>query len=66
MVRFRIWLYDKGCAVIMWLHRGLRGASRWLFTLTLPPHKTNLLYKKWYIKRQELMIYKCSEKDGAR
>ena len=54
MVTVRIFMLNIGCRCILALHRAIRSFSRWLFRMTLPPNFTNMLYKRWYIKRQEL------------
>lgn len=54
VTNLRIRLYGCGCKVLMWILEKMRELSRWLWSRSLPPCKLIMLYRKWFIKRQEL------------
>lgn len=50
----RIRLINRQTDAILWIHGILRRFSRWVFSLTLPPHRLSMRYRRLYLERQTL------------
>lgn len=50
----RIRRIDRETGAILWVHGLLRRFSRWVFSLTLPPHRLSMRYRRLYLERQTL------------
>ena len=59
--RLRVWFYNNGCESLRKINGFFRRIGRFFYKMSLPPSKTSLLYRRWYLKRQELIFLESVE-----